>query len=254
MRKSKTLAKIRAGETVKLCCLGHYVPGFIAIVARAGYDCIWLDLEHRCITEREIQAILSYCHLYDIDCMVRPATREKAALYRYLEDGATGLMIPHVNTVEEARDLVQSVKFPPIGDRGIDNAGLDSDFNLNPNNQEYAKLANSETFLNLQIETPTAVENCEEILAVDGVDIAFVGPGDLGLRLQQLGDEDGSQLEAAHVKVAAAAKKHGKAWGCPAWGADNIKHRQEQGGQLLANFGDFGAIRAGALESIKEFS
>ena len=253
MRKSKTLARIRSGETVKVCCLGHYVPGFVALVARAGYDCIWLDLEHRAFEVREVQAILGYCHIYDIDCMVRPSTREKASLYRYLEDGATGLMIPHVNTVEEAKALAQSVKFPPIGDRGLDNAGLDSDFNANPDNQEYAKLANSETFLMLQIETPTAVENCEEIAAVDGVDILFVGPGDLGLRLTQAGDDDSSELEASHVKVAAAAKKHGKAWGCPAWGTDTIKHRKEQGGQFLANFGDFGAIKAGVEKSITEF-
>ncbi len=254
MRKSKTLARIRAGETVKACCLGHYIPGFVALVARAGYDCIWLDLEHRAITTREVQAILSYCHIYDIDCMVRPPTREKAALYRYLEDGATGLMIPHVNTVEEAQALAQAVKFPPIGDRGLDNAGLDSDFNANPDNQAYAKSANSETFLMLQIETPTAVDNCEGIAAIEGVDILFVGPGDLGLRLQQVGDEDGSELEAAHVRVAAAAKEHGKAWGCPSWGADTIAHRRSQGGQFLANFGDFGAIKAGVMESVKEFS
>ncbi len=254
MRKSKTLARIRAGKTVKVCCLGHYIPGFVALVARAGYDCIWLDLEHRAITTREVQGILAYCKIYDIDCMVRPPTREKAELYRYLEDGATGLMIPHVNTVEEAQALAQAVKFPPIGDRGLDNAGLDSDFNANSDNQEYTKFANTETFLTIQIETPTAVNNCEAIAAIDGVDILFVGPGDLGLRLQQAGDTDGSQLEAAHERVASATKTAGKAWGCPAWGRDTIAHRKNQGGQFLANFGDFGAIRAGSLESVKEFS
>jgi len=254
MRKSKTIARIRAGETVKVCCLGHYVPAFVALVARAGYDCIWLDLEHRAIALREVQAILAYCQNFDIDCMVRPPTREKATLYRYLEDGATGLMIPHVNTVAEAKALAQSVKFPPIGDRGLDNAGFDSEFYLNPDHQEYTEWANHETFLTLQIETPTAVENCEDIAATEGVDILFVGPGDLGLRLKQAGDEDGSQLEAAHKRVAAAAEKYGKAWGCPACGQELIQHRVGQGAQLLSNFGDFGAIRSGAETSIREFS
>ena len=67
-------------------------------------------------------------HLHDIDMMVRPSTLEKTKLYRYLEDGAAGLMIPHVSDAEKARALVNAVKFPPLGDRGIDAAGLDSNF------------------------------------------------------------------------------------------------------------------------------
>ena len=253
MRKSKTLARIRAGETARVCNLGHYVPYYVCLAARAGYDCIWLDLEHRAFGKTEVQAILAYCHVYDIDCMVRTPTREKVGIYRFLEDGATGVMVPHVNTPEEAKALALSAKFPPIGDRGLDNAGFDSDFRINPNNEEYAEWANRETFLTLQIETPMAVENCEEILAIDGVDMAFVGPGDLGFRLNQMGDEDGSMLEAAHERVGAAAKKYGKSWGCPAGGKENIQHRIDQGAQFLANFGEFFAIKNGLEDAIAEF-
>lgn len=74
--------------------------------------------------------MLANFHLADIDCLLRAPTLEKTRLYRYLEDGATGLMIPHVSTAEKAKSLVESVEFPPIGDRGIDGAGLDSDFYL----------------------------------------------------------------------------------------------------------------------------
>ena len=118
MRKSKTLARIRAGEHVRTCVLGHYIPAFICHAARAGYDCIWLDLEHRALTIHQNQALFAFSHLYDIDIMVRAPTLEKTGLYRYLEDGAAGLMIPHVSTAEKARMLVDSVKFPPLGDRG----------------------------------------------------------------------------------------------------------------------------------------
>ena len=253
MRKSKTLAKIRAGKTVKVCNLGHYVPYFVCLAARAGYDCIWLDLEHRAMGKTEVQALLAYCRIYDIDCMLRPPTREKVGIYRYLEDGATGLMIPHVNTPEDAEALAMAAKFPPIGDRGLDNAGFDSDFRINPNNAEYGEWANQETFLTLQIETPQAVENCEEILGINGVDMLFVGPGDLGFRLDQTGDEDGSQLEAAHERVAAVAKKIGKPWGCPASGSENIQHRIAQGAQFLANMGEFFAINQGLENGVAEF-
>jgi len=253
MRKSKTLARIRNGETAKVCSLGTYTPPYVALAARAGYDCIWLDLEHKMIGKVEVQALLAYCRIYDIDCMVRTPTREKVRLYRYLEDGATGLMVPHVGTAEETQALVSATKFPPIGDRGLDNAGFDSDFRINPDSQQYSEDANRETFIVVQIETPAAVENVEKIAAVPGLDLMFVGPGDLGLRLCQDGDADGSRLEAAHERVAAAAKANGIAWGCPSGGAEGIKHRQSQGAQFLANVGEFFMFHNGLHAGVAEF-
>ena len=163
------------------------------------------------------------------------------------------LMIPHVSTPEKAEMLAQSVKFPLIGDRGIDNAGFDSDFRINPDPEAYAEWANRETFLTVQIETPEAVENAEAIAAVDGVDMLFVGPGDLGLRLKKLGDADGSQLEAAIETVAAACAKHGKTWAIPAGGPDDIQRRRDQGAGLLANCGDFMSMSAGLGSAIEDF-
>ncbi len=253
MRKSKTLARIRNGETAKVCALGTYTPPYVALAARAGYDCIWLDLEHKMIGNVEVQALLAYCRIYDIDCMVRTPTREKVGLYRYLEDGATGLMVPHVGSAEETRDLVNATKFPPIGDRGMDNAGFDSDFRINPDNQQFSEDANRETFLVVQIETPSAVENVEEIAAVPGLDLMFVGPGDLGLRLSQDGDTDGSRLEQAHERVAAAAKANSIAWGCPTSGEEGIKHRQSQGARFLANAGEFSMCAKGLSDGVTEF-
>jgi len=245
---------IRNGGLVRLCSLGHYVPSFVAQAARAGYECIWLDLEHRALSIRETQSLLTECHLFDIDCMVRVPTREKAQLYRYLEDGAAGLMIPHVSTPAEAKDLVRSTKFPPLGERGFDNAGLDADYYLH-SMDDFADWAHSETFLTVQIETPEAVENVEAIAAIKGVDILFIGPGDLGYRYRHdsTGDEDGRRLEAAYERVAAAAKANGIAWACPTAGTANIRKRREQGCQMIANAGDFMSILNGLNAGIREF-
>ena len=122
MRHSKTLARLKRNEVARICCLGHYIPAFVKHAAHFEFDCIWLDLEHRNWTHRDVQAILAFSHLFDIDVMVRAPTLEKTELYRYLEDGAAGLMIPHVSTVEKAEMLVDAVKFPPIGNRGLDSA------------------------------------------------------------------------------------------------------------------------------------
>ncbi len=238
MRKSKTLAKLRAGKPVRMCCLGHFIPAYVGMAAHFGYDCIWLDAEHRTFTERELQAMFAFFHQFDIDCMLRAPTLEKTRLYRYLEDGATGIMIPHVSTAQKAKMLVDAVKFPPIGDRGQDGVGLDAGFLVH--GDDYVEHANRETFLVVQIETPEAVENADAIAAVDGVDGLFVGPGDLGLRIRRT--DTALTLEEAYDRVASAAAKHGKAWGAPGMSQENIKKRRDQGAQLLAHGGDYEAL------------
>lgn len=239
MRNSKTLARIRQNQLVRMCCLGHFIPPFIKQAAHFGFDCIWLDMEHRNFSDRDVQTLLAFSHLHDIDIMVRPATLQKTELYRYLEDGAAGLMIPHVNTAEKAKLLVDATKFPPLGDRGLDGAGLDADFYV-CDADSFVKAANEQTFLVVQIETLEALRNVEEIAAVPGVDGLFVGPGDLGLRMKL--DPSEGTLESAYERVAAACKKHGKAWGCPAGTPEILTKRRQQGGQLLNHGGEFGAI------------
>jgi 2-keto-3-deoxy-L-rhamnonate aldolase RhmA len=236
MRKSKTLARIRNKDTVRMCSLGHFIPAYVRHAAHHGFDCIWLDLEHRLIPSRDVQMLLAMSHQFDIDIMLRAPTLDKTGLYRYLEDGAAGLMIPHVSTAEKAQMLVDATKFPPLGDRGLDGAGLDSDFIIQ-GGKDFPAEANAETFLVVQIETPQAVENVEEIAAVKGVDGMFVGPGDLGLRLRHSSGQ--MTVESAIERVAAAAKKNGIAWGCPVFDRENLQKRRSQGGQLLANGGEF---------------
>lgn len=250
MRSSKTRAKLANNEVVRICGLGHFIPSYIRHAAHFGFDCIWLDLEHRNMHDREVQALLGFFHRFDIDCMLRAPTLEKTRLYRYLEDGATGLMIPHVSTPEKAQMLADAVKFPPLGDRGLDGAGLDSDFYLQ-GGADYPEQANRETFLVVQIETPEAVENVDAIAAVPGVDGMFVGPGDLGLRLKH--GNFGLSLEDCFERVAAAAEKHGKAWGCPVGTTDDMQKRYDQGGRLLAHGGEFLALMRMLEQSAADF-
>lgn len=240
MHSSKTLKQLRAGEAVRICSLGHHIPAFVHHAAHYGFDCIWLDLEHRLIDDQEVAALLAHCILADIDCMLRPPTLEKTRLYRYLEDGATGLMIPHVSTPQKARMLVDAVKFPPLGDRGLDGAGLDADYLLG-DTEEYVTAANQETFLVVQIETQEAIEKIDEIASIEGVDGMFVGTGDLGMRLRRT--QSDMSVDDSLVKVAAAAERHGTAWGCPAPGVEQMKKLHGMGARLLAHGGDFMAFR-----------
>lgn len=248
MRNSRTLRNIRDGKPVKICSMGTYNPAYVALASRAGYDCIWLDMEHRAWNPREIQALMPVFYQYDIDCMLRPPTRERAQLYRYLEDGATGLLMPHISSPELVADLVSATKFPPVGDRGLDGAGPDSDF-LGMPPDEYVARTQDNTFLVIQIETPGAVEQVEQIASTPGLDGIFVGPGDLGLRYRQAGTPE--KLETAIERVSAACKSAGIAWGMPTGNSEEVAKRRAQGAQLLAVGGEFFWLKTGLETAIK---
>ncbi|RMG42038.1 MAG: 4-hydroxy-2-oxovalerate aldolase [Planctomycetota bacterium] len=242
MRRSRVLERWRGGRPVRLCSMGHYIPAFVGLAARAGFDAIWIDMEHRLLTDREVQALCAYGHRADIDCMVRPRTTERARLYRYLEDGASGLMIPHVSTVEQARALVDACKFPPVGNRGLDGAGFDGDF-YRHTTDAYVEWALRETFLVVQIETPQAVDAAEAIAAVEGVDGLFIGTADLSLRIARTPGGDRWSLETAIEAVASAAARHGKAWGLPAATEADLRRFAEMGARLIAFGNDFVALQ-----------
>ncbi len=254
MRSSKTLEKFREGRCARVCGLGHYIPFFVRHAAHVGYDLIWLDLEHRAMSDREVQSLLALCHYNDIDCMVRPPTREHSGLYRYIEDGATGVMMPLVSDAETAQRIVNAVKFPPLGNRGLDGAGLDADFGLDVfrPNSTYTDDINRETFIVVQIETPEALENVDDIASVPGIDAFFVGPGDLGLRLAQVESDAQTALDEAIGRVSEVARRHDIAWGLPAGTPQRITELREMGAQLLAYRGDFELTNV-LKDSIQEF-
>lgn len=253
MRTSLIRSRLQQGKAARIACLYYPTTMLPAHAAKAGFDAIWLDTEHSTWERRELQRMIAFHHLANIDCIVRTGSRNAPELYHLLEDGATGLMIPHVNTPEEAAALVRAVKFPPFGQRGLDGAGLDNNFYLG-GTKDYPTAANAETFLMLQIETPEAVANVDRIAAVLGVDGLFIGPGDLSLRLECSLDWKNPKMVAAEDAVAAAAARHGVAWGRPSGTAEDIAMLQQKGARLIAHGSDFGAVMRMLPEFAKNLS
>jgi 4-hydroxy-2-oxoheptanedioate aldolase len=249
-RRSKVLEKVRNGQVARFCNIGHYMPFAISWAAKHGFDGIWLDLEHRAMDATSSQAMLAQAVAADIDVMVRcPYRTERSLLTRYFEDGAAGLMFPLTDTREMAEHVVKSVKFPPIGNRGHDGAEAEANFGTavwggdKTNVATYIADANRETFIVVQIETPEAVANLEAIISTPGIDGVFVGPGDLGLRLdiqnQSKPASEHMQVQDVVEMVAAFCKKHNKAWGIPCGDATTVAKYAEMGGQLLNLGGEF---------------
>lgn len=248
MRTSKIRAKFDAGKAARIACMYYPTAMLPNHAAHAGYDGIWLDSEHNSWDPRELQRMILLHQLADIDCIVRTGNRNPNHLYHLLENGASALMIPLVNSREEAASLVESVKFPPLGQRGLDGASVDNDFYLQ-GTDTYHTSANRETLLIVQIETPEAVANVKEIASVPGVDGLFLGPGDLSLRYQCPLDWEEKRMAEAQSLVADAAHKNGIAWGRPAKDLEDIRQLNAMGAQIINHGSDFGFVVRGIANS-----
>lgn len=254
MRKSRVLSKLRAGKHVLAAAIGRVPEPWLAeVVGRLGYDVIWYDLEHRAFSEATIDPIALACRATDIDLMVRVRKGGYDSPMRALEFGATGIMVPHVKSAEEARQWVEWTKFPPLGKRGLDGAGADAMFGLE-GGIEYLREANEETFLVLQIEDREAVECAEEIANVPGVDLLFVGPGDLSLSYGVPLEFNHPLLIEAAQRVAAATKAAGNWWGTVSGTPEAAQIALDRGARMVVGGVDHVFLLEGFKRAFAEYS
>jgi 4-hydroxy-2-oxoheptanedioate aldolase len=241
VRPSLIRSRLRQDQAARIAFLYYPAAMMPAHAAQAGFDALCLDAEHNTWDRRELQRLIALHHLANIDCVIRTGSRNANELYHLLEDGATALMIPLVDTPEDAAALAAAVKFPPLGRRGLDGAGLDNNFYLQ-GTEKYPEAANAETFLIVQIESPEALANLDRIAGTPGIDGIFIGPGDFARRSGCPMDWNHPTMTAAEDTVAAAARKHGIAWGRPAGNVEQIARIARKGGKLIAHGSDFGAM------------
>lgn len=253
MRRSKTLEKIRNGEWALCTAVAVGGSRIAELAGYLGYDCLWLDMEHKPCSQMDVFHMIMGARSSDVDCVVRVRKQGYLDYFRALEDGAAGIMVPHVKSAEEARMIVQNAKYPPLGKRGIDLAGADTRYMLD-DEMENIRFANRETFVMIQIEDKEAIEAIDEIAAVPGIDAFFVGPADLSSSLGVFGQSDNTVLEEAIEKIAAAAKKYGKWWGIPVGSPEQGQKYLDMGASFLNYSGDLGAIVREFTRAKKEFS
>ena len=154
-----------------------------ALAARAGFDAVMLDNEHASWDRREHPTHAVPASRRGHRLPHPPRNRNPPDLYHLLEDGATGFLFQMVNSAEEARALVQAVKFPPLGQRGLSAPAFDNQYTWGDSVEAFMAEANEETVVMVMIETPEAVAHVDEIAAVPGIDALYMGPADLSLRL-----------------------------------------------------------------------
>jgi 4-hydroxy-2-oxoheptanedioate aldolase len=253
LRRSRIKAKLKRNEPVLLTTLHLTDPSLFELTSLMGFDGIWMDLEHHAYSVETAGALMRAARVGSTDILARPAKGEFMRMGRLLEAGAQGIMYPRCDNADEARQVVRWSKFAPLGTRGFDGGNPDMPYCSMPVEQ-YLKAANDETFLVLQIEDPAALEHVDEIAALEGVDVLFLGPADFSILSGVPGQFDHPCIEAAARKIAAAAKNAGKHWGMPCFSVEHGRRLLDMGARFLAHSADLVLVMQGQKKIQADFA
>ena len=220
-------------------------PMTVEIAGLAGFDWLLIDHEHGPGGQDTLLHQLHAASGTPAFPIVRIAMNETPRFKRALDMGALGVMVPYVSTAQEARAAVSAMRYPPHGIRGVAKfnrgAGFGADF------EEYYAHAHERLVTVIQIETPDAVKNIEEIAEVDGADVLFVGPTDLSYNMGIRDQLESAQFTETLRKVSNAAKNHGKAAGILVHNNALVPKVRDLGYTFTALGSDGGAVRTGLL-------
>jgi 2-keto-3-deoxy-L-rhamnonate aldolase RhmA len=221
--------------------LGSHLTAEIA--GNAGFDWVLIDMEHgaggheSCV--RQVQAVSAT----PAAPLARVAWNDAPRFKRVLDLGISGVIVPYVTTAEEARQAVAAMRYPPDGIRGV--ASLNRACNFGRDFKDYFAAANQELLTVAQVETEATVARADEIAAVDGVDVLFIGPMDLSVSMGIALQYDHPRFKAALAQVSDACKRAGKAAGILLGNADQVPDTITAGFTFIGLGSDGGVIAQG---------
>lgn len=214
----------------------------VEIAAGVGFDWLLIDLEHGSGSLADLRSMLQACRGAGASPIVRIRSVDPDTVKFVLDSGAAGVMFPFVSSVEQARLAVRSAKYPPRGERGV--AGVIRATDYGRNWPTYFAEANEKSLVVVQIETPAAVAAAEEIAAIEGVDVLFVGPLDLSVNLGHPAQFDHPEVASAFRQVVAACERQGKSAGILTK-AGFVEAHKQMGFRLIACGSDSEGVRVG---------
>jgi 2-keto-3-deoxy-L-rhamnonate aldolase RhmA len=244
--------RVLAGE----CVYGTMIrqardPGTPSIFAAAGYDFVFIDMEHGNYNMETVADLIRGAKSAGMATIIRVPRLETFFISRVLDAGAEGIMVPMTSTKEQAEEIVRYSKYTPLGQRGFGNQTGQTDYRP-LKTLDFMKEANEHTLIVAQIETREAIENVDSILSVEGIDVGLIGPNDLSISLG-IPDQMGSEiLTKAIDKVVEMAKKKGKATGIHIANIEAIKKWRSKGMTVLAYSTDIGFMYNASKSSLEE--
>ena len=217
MRENTLKQKLDAGKAVFGVMITFPSAPVIEMLGYLGFDWVLIDNEHGSITVDNSEDLVRAAELTGIAPIVRPVANKPEIIAPFLDRGAWGVQVPHVNPADEARAAVDAVKYYPEGHRGIFSRGRPADYGFSGSTSDYVKEANRKTLVCLMLEEVEAIQNLEEMVAVDGVDVFFIGSGDLSQSMGYPGQQTHPEVQAVMEKGVSVIREAGKVAGvsCP---------------------------------------
>jgi 4-hydroxy-2-oxoheptanedioate aldolase len=248
MRENRVASALRASRPVVSGWLTVGHPLLAEAMAHAGYDAVTVDLQHGAVSDGELIAVLQALSTTDVTPLVRVAWNEPARLMKALDLGAYGVIVPMIEGPDDVRAAVRAVRYPPLGARSY--GPTRAAFYGGP---DYAAHANAQIVVGAMIETRAALERIDDILAVPGLDLAFVGPADLS---QALGGPPGADFADGPVPEALetildASRRHGVPAGIFCKDAGHAARMLEHGFRFVTADSDVGLLRRGAAAALR---
>jgi 4-hydroxy-2-oxoheptanedioate aldolase len=226
-------------------------PVAIEVTASAGVDFICIDWEHAQISRERIEDLVRAADVHGVQAMVRVPGHAAESIAAALDAGAAGVLVPRVSTAEQARAAVQATRYPPVGARGV-GPGRAAAYGYRI--PDYLAAANESLLLAIQVETAEGLANIDAIAAVDGVDVIFIGPGDLSVSIDAMGPAGAKKLNAAIETIAKAATRAGRTVGIFRPSPDDVGTWAPSGIRFFILASDtmfLGASVAAAMEAAK---
>lgn len=235
--------RLLAGEQLVGIWMSSVSPLLSEMISLVGYDWMLFDTEHAPVDVAGVMPLLQAAATGASASVVRPAWNDKVLIKRHLDQGAQTLLVPFVETAEEAVAAVAAMRYPPAGIRGVAGSTRASRFGLA---SDYLRRANEEVCLLVQIETGTALARLEDIAAVDGVDGVFIGPSDLAASLGHLGNPGHADVQAALRDALTRLKAVGKPAGILATNQADAQRYLDWGYDFVAASVDTGLLMQAA--------
>lgn len=234
MRKNAVKAALKAGQPQVGTWLSLGNVFAARLMARIGFPWLTVDLEHSPIGWTDAGHLFGAVADAGCVCLARVPRGDHDYIKRVLDAGAHGIVVPMVNTVEEAKIAIAAAKYPPTGNRSV-GGGMHA-LNFDATAGDYYKHANDEILVVLQTESPEGIRNADAIYSLPGVDAIFVGPNDLTFQMRDAegNDPTPAEFEAALQTILATGKKHGTPVGLHVQTVEAAQKRIAEGWQFIA--------------------
>ena len=224
-------------------------PNLAYMLARCGYDYLIIDSEHGAFSPETVSNMIAAAEGAGISVVVRIPEIRRETIMKPLDSGAAGLLVPMVNTAEQAQEIINYAKYPPMGNRG---AALSRAHSLytRPDAAEYLKKANKATFIAVQAESPEAIENLESIASTPGIDSIFVGPFDLSIGMGIPGQTNHPREVEAIAKVIDVCRRRRIVPGIHMADAGRLKEWIDRGMRFVSFSSDVDLLVKAGQESL----